>query len=99
MSKDTIQKIAVKQNLKPPSKFKVLYMNDDKTPMDFVVVTLIDFFDHPLERAEALTLKIHEDGKAVVAVLPYELAKQKGTEVTMLAASNGFPLTVKLEEE
>lgn len=99
MSKDTIQKIAVKQNLKPPSKFKVLYMNDNKTPMDFVVATLLDFFDHTYESAEALTMEVHTEGKAVVAVLPYEIAKQKGTEVSVLASSLGFPLVVKLVEE
>jgi ATP-dependent Clp protease adapter protein ClpS len=42
-------------------------------------------------------MKIHEDGSAVVATLPYEMAEQKGIEVTLLARNNGFPLNVKLE--
>jgi hypothetical protein len=47
--------------------------------------------------AEEMTLKIHTDGSAVVATLPFEMAEQKGVEVTLLSRNNGFPLTVKLE--
>ena len=44
-------------------------------------------------------MKVHEEGSAVVAVLPYELAEQKGIEVTLLARNNGFPLQVKIEQD
>jgi ATP-dependent Clp protease adapter protein ClpS len=46
-----------------------------------------------------MTVKVHEDGSAIVAVLPYEMAEQKGVEVTQLARNNGFPLAVKLEPD
>ena len=49
--------------------------------------------------ADEMTMKIHTDGSAVVATMPFEMAEQKGVEVTMLARNNGFPLTVKLEPE
>jgi ATP-dependent Clp protease adaptor protein ClpS len=67
--------------------------------MDFVIETLIDIFDYSVVTAEKLTLDIHEEGSAVVAVLPYEMAEQKGVEVTVSARSQGFPLQVKLEPD
>ena len=51
------------------------------------------------ENAEDITHKIHDEGSAVVAIYPYEIAEQKGVEVTVLARSRGFPLQVKIEKE
>ena len=82
-----------------PGLYKVIYINDELTTMEFVVETLLDIFDYTPENAEAITVKIHSDGMAVVAVLPYEIAEQKGIEVTVLARSRGFPLQVKIEKE
>jgi ATP-dependent Clp protease adaptor protein ClpS len=82
-----------------PGQYKVIYMNDELTTMEFVVETLLDIFDYSPENADKITVKIHEDGMAVVAVLPYEIAEQKGIEVTVLARSRGFPLQVKIEKE
>jgi ATP-dependent Clp protease adaptor protein ClpS len=84
-------------DLKEPPMFKVIYINDDVTTMEFVILTLVDFFNHTEESAKELTVKIHEEGSAVVAILPYEMAEQKGVEVTHLARTEGFPLTIKLE--
>ena len=67
--------------------------------MDFVVTSLIDFFDYSAETAERITLDVHEHGQAIVAVMPYELAEQKGTEVTTSARSQGYPLQVMVEPE
>ena len=82
-----------------PGQYKVIYMNDELTTMEFVVETLLDIFDYSPDNADKITVKIHEDGMAVVAVLPYEIAEQKGIEVTVLARSRGFPLQVKIEKE
>ena len=82
-----------------PGLYKVIYINDELTTMEFVVETLLDIFDYTPENAEGITTKIHEDGMAVVAVLPDEIAEQKGIEVTVLARSRGFPLQVKIEKE
>lgn len=95
----TRQKIAVKTNIKEPSQYRVIYVNDESTTMEFVVETLKLIFDYTEGAAEALTIRVHEEGSAVVAVMPYELAEQKGIEVTMLARSNGFPLQVKIEPD
>lgn len=84
---------------RPPSLFKVIYINDNKTTMDFVVGSLIEYFDHTAESAEQITIDIHETGSAVVAVLPFEIAEQKGIEVTMQARSQSYPLQIKLEPE
>lgn len=90
-------KILPKENLSEPPLFNVIYMNDDTTTMEFVIESLKIIFNYNEEDAQNITLKIHEDGSAVVATLPYEMAEQKGIEVTLLARNNGFPLNVKLE--
>lgn len=93
----TKTKIAPNLALKEPSMYNVIYINDDVTTMEFVIESLVTVFDYSPEDAAMITQKIHEDGSSVVATLPYEMAEQKGVEVTQLARNNGFPLTVKLE--
>lgn len=84
-------------DLKEPPMYKVIYINDNVTTMEFVIETLVEIFNHSPETAQDVTLKIHEEGAGTAAVLPYEMAEQKGVEVTQLARNNGFPLQVKLE--
>lgn len=94
-------KIRIKPNLQiaPPPMFKVIYMNDNLTTMDFVVRSLVEHFNYTSDTAVTITTGIHETGSAVVAVLPYEIAEQKGIEVTVDARNEGFPLQVKIEAE
>lgn len=99
MATDTIVKSNSKTDIKEPSKFRVIYLNDDVTTMNFVIESLVIIFHLDRLRAEELTEKIHEDGSAVVAVLPYEIAEQKGIEVSVLAKKHGFPLVIKLEPD
>lgn len=96
---DTQTTIKPKLTLKEPNKFKVIYVNDNVTTIDFVVDSLVSIFMHDTETAEAIAGHIHELGSAVVAVLPYEMAEQKGVEATQLARDSGFPLLIKLEED
>ena len=70
-----------------------------QTTVEFVIETLVDFFNYSTQTALKITEDIHSQGSAVVAVLPYEIAEQKGIEVTVCARSNNFPLQVKLEPE
>jgi ATP-dependent Clp protease adaptor protein ClpS len=77
----------------------VIYLNDDKTSIDFVVDSLMRYFGYDSEGAEKITVNIHEQGSAVVAVLPFEIAEQKGVEVTLSARANSYPLQIKLEPE
>lgn len=100
MSK-TDTKVSIKPNLgiKEPPLFKIIYFNDDVTTMDFVVTSLIDYFNYTQDTALNITKDIHNDGSAVVAILPYEIAEQKGIEVTLNARAQGYPLQIKVEAE
>jgi ATP-dependent Clp protease adaptor protein ClpS len=97
----TATKVTIKPNLKTkqPKMFKVIYLNDDVTTMDFVVGSLVTFFDHSEPSAMDITYQIHQSGSAVVALLPHEIAEQKHTEVLSEAQSQGFPLQVKIEAD
>ena len=96
---DVVTKIKTIESLKEPPMFKVIYLNDNQTTVEFVIETLVDFFSYNTETALKITEDIHAQGAAVVAVLPYEIAEQKGIEVTLCARSNNYPLQVKLEPE
>jgi ATP-dependent Clp protease adaptor protein ClpS len=100
MSK-TETKVKIKPNLglQEPPMFKIIYINDDVTSMEFVIESLIDYFNYNQDTATSITHNIHEEGSAVVAILPYEIAEQKGIEVTLDARSKGYPLQVKVEAE
>lgn len=100
MSK-TETKVKIKPNLglKEPPLFKIIYINDNVTTIDFVVSSLVDYFNYTQDTAVNITQNIHDEGSAVVAILPYEIAEQKGIEVTLDARSQGFPLQIKVEAE
>ena len=95
----TITKPQVNEKVKEPSMFNVIYINDEVTTVEFVISTLIAVFKYDHNKAAEKTHSIHEDGSAVVATYPYEIAEQKGVEVTLLARQHNFPLQVKLEAE
>ena len=95
----TVTKIQINEALKEPPMFKVIYLNDSQTTVEFVIETLMNFFDYTPDTAVKITQDIHEAGSAIVAILPYEVAEQKGIEVTVHARSNNYPLQVKLEPE
>lgn len=82
-----------------PGRYKVVVLNDDTTPMDFVIAMLIQIFHHPQDVAVDLTLKIHQEGSAVAGIYSHEVAEQKGIESTTLARQHGWPLAIKIEEE
>lgn len=98
---DTNTKSKIKPNLtlQEPPLYKIIYMNDDVTSMEFVINSLIEYFNYNHDTASNITHDIHENGSAVVAVLPYEIAEQKGIEVTLGARAHGYPLLVKVEAE
>jgi len=87
------------EKIKEPPLFRVIYLNDNQTSMEFVIESLIEHFDYTAESAERITIDIHQEGSAIVAVLPYEIAEQKGIEVTVSARAQSYPLQVKLEPE
>jgi len=85
--------------VKRPPLFKVIYINDNETSMQFVVDSLINIFDYNENQAIVITEDIHNNGSSVVAVLPFEIAEQKGIEVTVDARGSGYPLQIKLEAD
>lgn len=94
-------KLKIKPNFKipEPPMYKIIYMNDDQTSMDFVIGSLIEHFNYNADTAVNITQNIHVEGSATVAILPYEIAEQKGIEVTVDARSQGYPLQIKIEAE
>ena len=96
---DTKTRIKPLEAIKEPPLYRVVYLNDNQTTYEFVIESLIEYFDYTVETAEQITIDIHDAGSAVVAVLPYEIAEQKGIEVTMLARAQSYPLQIKLEPE
>jgi len=99
MATDTIVKTKSTVQLKEPPKFKVIFLNDEVTTIEFVIESLVIIFNKTQEEADEITHQIHQEGSAVVAVLPYEIAEQKGIEVSVMAKRHGFPLVVKLEAD
>lgn len=93
------KKVEVDQTIKEPPMFKVIYLNDDTTSMEFVIDSLIEHFGYTLSAAHSITVDIHDTGSATVAVLPYEAAEQKGIEVSLSARQQNYPLQIKLEPE
>ncbi len=92
--------IATKTRTRPkkPSMFKVLMLNDDYTPMEFVVMCLKRFFNMDLEQATRVMLHVHQKGVGVCGIFPYEIAETKVNQVMDFARQNQHPLQCTLEK-
>ncbi|MDP3798384.1 MAG: ATP-dependent Clp protease adapter ClpS [Polaromonas sp.] len=80
------------QKTKPPQMYQVVLLNDDYTPMEFVVVIIQEFFNKDRETATQIMLKIHLDGKGVCGVFSRDVAATKVDQVTEASRKNGHPL-------
>jgi ATP-dependent Clp protease adaptor protein ClpS len=87
-----------KTELKYPDRFNVVIMNDDYTPMEFVIKLLLEIFNKNIEEAKHLTIEIHEKGKAIAGSYNQEIGEQKVQEVTLISRHNGYPLKSLLEK-
>ena len=85
--------------LQPPKKWKVVFLNDDVTPMELVIELLTTIFKHSENTAKEITLEIHNTGSAVAGIYTFEIAEQKVVESTTIARNNGFPLRIQAEQE
>ncbi|WP_443112410.1 ATP-dependent Clp protease adapter ClpS [Erythrobacter sp. BLCC-B19] len=92
--------IATKTRAKPkkPSQYKVLMLNDDYTPMEFVVLVLKRFFGMDLEQATRVMLHVHQRGVGVCGIFTYEVAETKVNQVMDFARQNQHPLQCTLEK-
>jgi ATP-dependent Clp protease adaptor protein ClpS len=92
--------VATKTRTKPkkPSQYRVLMLNDDYTPMEFVVLVLKRFFGMDLEQATRVMLHVHQRGVGVCGVFTYEVAETKVNQVMDFARQNQHPLRCTLEQ-
>ncbi|OJW57041.1 MAG: ATP-dependent Clp protease adapter ClpS [Sphingomonadales bacterium 63-6] len=92
--------LATRTRAKPkkPSQYKVLMLNDDYTPMEFVVMVLKRFFRMDLEQATRVMLHVHQRGVGVCGIYPYEVAETKVHQVMDFARENQHPLQCTLEK-
>lgn len=95
---ETVILIKDENELNIPPMYKILLLNDDFTPMDFVVEVLQMFFSMDQERATQTMLKVHTEGAAVCGVYPSDIASTKVNQVVEFARSNQHPLRCVMEE-
>lgn len=88
-----------KPKTKKPSLYKVLLLNDDFTPMDFVVQILESYFKKTREEAIDIMLQVHNSGVGICGIYPYDIAETKVNQVMELARRNSHPLQCTLEKE
>ena len=96
---NTKERIRPILDIETPKDYKVIYVNDNVTTFEFVSESLIRVFDYDPDKANNKSMEINNEGAGIVAVLPFEIAEQKGVEVLVSARNNGYPLEVKLEQE
>lgn len=89
----------IKKVTKEPSRYKVIFLNDDATPMEWVIEVLTSIFKHTQDSAEKITLTIHNEGSAIVGSYSHEIAEQKSIEATSASRNHGFPLQIRTEAE
>lgn len=87
-----------KTDITYPKRYNVLFLNDDFTPMPFVIHLLIEIFNKNIDEAEDITMQIHQEGKSIVATYSLEIAEQKVHEATVVSRHAGHPLQVITEE-
>ena len=87
----------VPEKIKPPQMYQVVMLNDDYTPMEFVVLVIQEFFNKDLETATQIMLKIHLDGKGICGVYTKDVAATKVDQVLDAAKKAGHPLQCVME--
>lgn len=95
---DLVAQDKLGEGLQPPSMYKVILLNDDYTPMEFVVDVLQKFFSYDVERATQLMLTVHYQGKATCGIFTAEVAETKVALVNLYAKDNEYPLLCTLEK-
>ena len=100
MSTADVQEYVDEQvEIKRPNMWRVIFHNDDKTTMQFVIFLLIKVFHKSEKEAVDITLEVHEKGQSIAGVYPHEIAEQKMEVCTHTADEHDFPLRVTIEEE
>lgn len=95
---EMLDKQIEKQMVTPPKMYSVIFINDDFTPMEFVVMCLVGIYHKTPEQAQALTLEVHNKGKAHIHQYPKDIALTKQEQTTQFALFEGHPLKVEVLE-
>ena len=88
-----------KIRVQKPKKYKVVFHNDDYTPMDFVVILLAQVFRKSMDDAFNIMMAVHEKGKGIAGVYSKEIAETKSTKANEVSKASGFPLLTTIEPE
>jgi ATP-dependent Clp protease adaptor protein ClpS len=98
MGQQTQNQTRTVTEIKYPDRFNVVLLNDDFTPMEFVIQLLIEVFNTNIEEAKECTVRVHEDGKGIAGSYGLEIAEQKQQEATIISRHHGHPLKVIIEK-
>lgn len=93
----TVRKTENTTGVKEPEKYRVVILNDNSTPMEFVIELLKVIFHHTQEAAVQIMMQVHNNGKGTAGIYTFEVAEQKAMESTQIARTNGHPLGVSVE--
>lgn len=97
---DLLDKDKAKNKIKPPSKYKIVYHNDNFTPMQLVVISLMHFFRRDSQAAYQIMMQVHEKGRGIAqGGLSREIAETKCDRVVQWFKSQGYPLLATFEKE
>ena len=98
MSSPTNEAVVEKQRLASPNKYMVIFLNDNVTPMEYVIQVLLAFYGKTTEEANDITVEVHEKGRSIAGMYSYEVAEQKCIETVTDARKHNYPLDVVMEE-
>jgi len=99
MPENTSIKEEIKIKFKKPKLYRVILNNDDYTSMEFVVEVLVKIFHKNATEATIIMMDVHEKGRGIVGVYPYDIALTKVIQVEEMATEREFPLNASIEEE
>jgi ATP-dependent Clp protease adaptor protein ClpS len=99
MSQETQGELDVAQKTEVPRRFKVILLNDDFTPMNFVTFILQRYFNKTEEEAERIMLDVHKQGSGIAGIFTKEIAEMKVHQVNGVAKQNEYPLKTIMEAE
>ena len=96
---DLLDREKEKKKIKPPSKYKVVFHNDDYTPMEFVTTILEKIFNKTPAQATRVMLTVHRQGSGIAGVYSKEIAETKRDKTIQIARESGYPLMLNTEPE
>tara|TARA_Y100001980_G_C14435686_1_gene223093 strand:- start:518 stop:826 length:309 start_codon:yes stop_codon:yes gene_type:complete len=91
--------VLTKNKVKTPSMYAVVLINDDYTPMEFVIYVLQTIFKKDYEEAKNIMLLVHNEGKGICGVFPLDIAESKANQVVEFARINQHPLECKVQKQ